>query len=147
MTTNDPALPPPVPRPFPKERRLRRRGDFVRLQPTRTRVHTPHFLLLLGQGPQPSAAARLGVTVTRKVGGAVERNRVKRLVREMFRLWPDLLPAGVDLVVVAKDGSPTLGLADVQREVREVLPLLQRRAREALRGELRRGETPRVTGR
>lgn len=130
----DPALPSPAPRPFPKERRLRRRGDFVRLQPSRTRVHTPHFLLVLGKGPSETTPARLGVTVTRKVGSAVARNRVKRVVREAFRLDPALLPAGVDLVVIAKDGAPALGLADVQREWLEVRPLLQRRAKEALRG-------------
>jgi ribonuclease P protein component len=85
---------------------------------------------LLGAGPSPSAPSRLGVTVTRKVGVAVARNRVKRLVREAFRLAPTLLPAGIDLVVIAKDGAPTLALADVQREWSAVLPLLQRRARE-----------------
>jgi ribonuclease P protein component len=90
---------------------------------------------VLGKGPDAAAASRLGVTVTRKVGSAVERNRVKRVVREAFRLDPGLLPAGVDLIVIAKDGAPTLGLAAVQGEWDGVRPLLQRRAREVLRGE------------
>jgi ribonuclease P protein component len=89
-------------------------------------------VLVVAPGPELTAPSRLGVTVTKKVGTAVRRNRVKRLVREAFRLCPDLLPSGVDLVVIAKDGAPTLGLADVQTEWAAVRPLLLRRAREVL---------------
>lgn len=117
---------------FPKERRLRARRDFVAAQEAGRRVHTPHFVLVVARGPDAAAASRLGVTVTKKVGTAVRRNRVKRLVREAFRLCPDLLPSGIDLVVIAKDGAPTLGLVDVQGELASVRPLLQRRAREVL---------------
>jgi ribonuclease P protein component len=95
-------------------------------------VHTPHFVLVVAPGPLASALSRLGVTVTKKVGTAVRRNRVKRLVREAFRLCPDLLPSGIDLVVIAKEGAPELGLSDVQAEWSAVRPLLQRRAREVL---------------
>ncbi len=117
---------------FPKERRLRARREFVAAQESGRRVHTAHFVLVVAPGPNLSAPSRLGVTVTKKVGTAVRRNRVKRLVREAFRLCPDLLPLGVDLVVIAKDGAPELGLADVQGEWSAVRQLLLRRAREAL---------------
>ncbi len=70
------------------------------------------------------------MTVTRKVGSSVRRNRVKRLVREAFRLDPELLPHGIDLVVIAKDGAPTLALADVQQEWAAVRALLLKRCRE-----------------
>ena len=74
----------------------------------------------------------MGVTVTKKVGTAVKRNRVKRLVREAFRLSPELLPKGIDLVVIAKEGAPTLALKDVHAEWAAVTKLLQRRAAEVL---------------
>lgn len=96
------------------------------------RVHTAHFVLIVGRGPLKEAPARLGITVTKKIGTAVRRNRVKRLVRETFRLDPTLLPSGIDLVVIAKEGAPTLGLADVQGEWDGVRKLLQRRATEVL---------------
>lgn len=118
---------------FPSERRLRARRDFLAAQQAGRRVHTAHFVLVVAPGPEPAQPSRLGVTVTKKVGTAVRRNRVKRLVREAFRLCPDLLPPGIDLVVIAKDGAPELGLADVQAEWGAVRPLLLRRAREVAR--------------
>ena len=115
---------------FPKERRLRTRREYVAAQSSSARVHTPHFVLVLSKGPDAHAPSRLGVTVTRKIGGAVQRNRCKRLVREAFRLDRALLPNGVDFLVIAKDGAPTLRLQDVQAEWARVRSTLQRRAEE-----------------
>ncbi len=81
---------------------------------------------------------RLGLVVARKVGGAVRRNRVKRLCRECFRTWPTLVPVGIDLIVIARPGSPALDLARVRAEWLSVERLLQKRAAEALA----RGATP-----
>ncbi|MDP9001165.1 MAG: ribonuclease P protein component [Myxococcota bacterium] len=123
---------------FGRDRRLRRHAEFVRAQRSGRRVGTPHFTLLVAAQPPglaPSRAprpARLGVVVTRKIGGAVRRNRVKRLCRECFRLWPDLLPTGVDLIVVARPGAHELGLSDVRAEWIAVETMIKRRAAEAL---------------
>lgn len=117
---------------FGRERRLRSRRDILSVQQRGARVHTPHFVLIVAKGPDAAQASRLGVTVTRKIGDAVRRNRVKRVVREAFRLDPTLLPHGVDLLVIAKAGAPLLGLAALRAEWATVRGLLARRAREAL---------------
>jgi ribonuclease P protein component len=118
---------------FGPERRLRKHAEFARAQNDRgtRRVATPHFTLLLAaqQVPGPS---RLGLIVGRRVGGAVERNRVKRLCRECFRASPGLIPDGIDLLVIARDGAPELDLARVRAEWLGVGRLLARRAAEAL---------------
>lgn len=113
-------------------RRLRKHSEFVRAQRGGRRVGTAHFLLLVAPQSRPRRPPRLGIVVTRKLGGAVRRNRIKRLCRECFRLWPDLLPAGVDLVVIARDGADTLRLSEVQAEWQGVRAALKRRAAEAL---------------
>jgi ribonuclease P protein component len=65
------------------------------------RLHGRFFTFLLV--PNGLAASRLGIVASRKFGGAVQRNRAKRLIREMFRqLGPQTTPAAVDLVVIPR---------------------------------------------
>lgn len=120
---------------FGCDRRLRRHAEFVRAQRLGRRVVTAHFTLLVA--PQPGlpvqvSAPRIGFVVGRKVGNAVRRNRIKRVCRECFRLWPDLLPPGVDLVVIARPGAYELDLASVRAEWAGVHRHLRKRAAEAL---------------
>ncbi len=91
---------------FPPELRLRNRREYLRVRETGKKIHTPHFLVYImvrGDGP-----TRLGITCSRKVGGAVVRNRVKRLLREFFRQNISCLPAHADISVIAKRGAHLL---------------------------------------
>jgi len=109
--------------------RIRRRSDYRRVQHGGQRVHTPHFIIILAPGEGHS---RLGITVTRKVASAVGRNRVKRLVREVFRRNRSQFPASYDLVFIAKQGAQDLTYQAVLCEVE--------RARGALRSAARRAQ-------
>jgi len=126
---------------FGQDRRIRRRSEYLRVQAGARRVVTAHFVMLAlvgvvdpenAQSPA-TGPCRLGIVTSKKIGGAVQRNRVKRLCRECFRLWPDFLPAGVDLVVIAKEGSPSLGLADVRGEWESARSRLAKNARDPKR--------------
>ncbi len=118
---------------FGRDRRVRKRREFVHVQGIARRVTTRHYVLLVAaRAPLRAGPARIGMVVTKKIGNAVARNRVKRVGRECFRLWPDWLPEGVDLVVVARQGAETLGLAEVRAEWKDVSGLVRSRAQEAL---------------
>jgi len=87
------------------------------------RMTTEHFVVLLARrDPKRSAdPPRLGVTVSRRVGSAVVRNRVKRGIREWFRRSQALLEARGDLVVIARQGAARLGMREISQELSEVL--------------------------
>lgn len=88
---------------LPKRLRLRRRPEYLAVQRSSHRVVTPHFIVY---GRRNGGATRIGITVSRKVGKANVRNRIKRLVREAFRRNHGALPSGLDLVAVARNERP-----------------------------------------
>ena len=102
---------------LPRTERLRRRIEFTAVQGRGKKIHTESFLVFLLARADGLAPARLGITVSKKVGNAVERNRVKRLVREAFRHTKALFPKGYDVVFVAKKNA--VG-ADLNRVLEEV---------------------------
>jgi len=89
----------------------------VRIQKGALKASSAHFLFLVGASALgPDAEARLGIVVTKKLGNAVVRNRVKRTARETFRKMPDFVPNGVDLVVIARGKAEFLSQAEVESE-------------------------------
>ena len=112
----------------PKRGRLSRSAEFERVY--RQGRSVGNRFLVLYSFPRSSAGEaadgpRLGVSVSRKVGGAVERNRVKRLLREAFGAVAERVPADHDVVVVARpelrELSEREGLDGVTRELSELV--------------------------
>jgi ribonuclease P protein component len=105
---------------FTPDDRLRKSWEFRQVQGKGRKVHTHHYLLIVLPRPQPTTSlrSRLGITVTRKVSpSAVKRNRVKRIVREVFRRNRDLFPSGCDVVVIARKGAPEIGYHEALAEI------------------------------
>jgi ribonuclease P protein component len=73
----------------------------------------------------PAPITRLGISVSRKVGNAVIRNRIKRWLREYFRTHRTTLATGTDLSVIAKPGTATLDHAAIEREFGDALRRLE----------------------
>ena len=109
-----------------RRQRLARSADFDRVY-REGRSHANRYLVVYSfpREADGKEEPRLGVSVGRKVGGAVERNRVKRLLRDAFWSVADELPDGHDFVVVARPESGELasreGEPGVERSLRELL--------------------------
>lgn len=117
------------PQGLPKAARLLTRADYDRASRGAASVTTPHFKIVRGRGQ--GEGARLGLIVPRKVGGAVARNRVKRRLREWFRVTRPDLPSRMDLIVIARPGADRLSFAAL---VAEVSGALERAGRGGGRG-------------
>lgn len=104
----------------------------MRVQAHGERATSRHFVLLVAAGVA-GMPSRLGIVATRKVGNATVRNRIKRLCRECFRLWPDFVPDGIDLVVIARDGAGELDLGRVRTEWARARPALLERCKRVLK--------------
>jgi ribonuclease P protein component len=108
---------------LPREARLRRRSEFSRIQRRGARVHTGAFTIIVetSDGARP----RIGCAISRKVGNAVVRNRVRRLLKEIFRRCAGELPA-IDLVFVAKPEAAVIAERGFHAMADELLPAIGR---------------------
>ena len=111
---------------FRPRQRLRTGAEFDTVSKSGARLDGRLFLLLAA--PNGRAFDRLGLAVSRRVGGAVERNRARRLLREAFRRLGLAGAPGLDLGVVARAPLARHGQAEVDRELRERLLRIRRRA-------------------
>lgn len=107
-----------------KRRRLSRSGDFDRVYRD-GRSHANRFLVVYSFPRAGGDEPRLGISVGRKVGGAVARNQVKRMLRDAFWACGESLPDGHDFVIVARPEMAAVaadrGAAGVEEELRSVL--------------------------
>ncbi len=98
-----------------KEDRVRLSSQYRRIMAAGARYRTRYFHIRMLHNQV--GRIRLGITVSRKVGTACVRNRIKRRLREYFRLNRDKMPAGTDLVFVATKAAATLETDRLQEEL------------------------------
>ncbi len=103
--------------------RLTDRRDFVRVQSEGRRFRSGHIAVLVLPTPDapPGCPPRVGFTVSRKVGNAVVRNRVRRRLRELARLHSPCLSPSFDYVVIAYPAAAAADFARLRDELGDLL--------------------------
>ncbi len=110
---------------FSRESRLVTPGQFQQVFKTPSRFGSSHFTILIT--PNTSQNCRLGLAIAKKrVKLAVQRNRVKRLVRESFRLHQHNLP-NIDMVVMVKSGIDNLDNATITKQLEKIWRKIEQR--------------------
>lgn len=99
---------------FEKSGRLRKRVEFTSVAANGSKLYLPDFIIV--KAASKFSWPRIGITVSRKVGNSVFRNRIKRLVREFFRNNRDLF-LSADYNIIARSGAVKLGFDDVCQEL------------------------------
>jgi len=107
---------------FRTRERIRRRPEFKQVYERGARIHSRYSTVFLL--PNGTDVGRLGIAATRKLGGAVQRNRAKRLIREVFRR--NKIAPGFDVVVVPKRDLLDASLSTLEADYRN---LVERRLR------------------
>jgi ribonuclease P protein component len=100
---------------FPRRMRLLRPADFSRVYDCRQSAAAGPLVLYASANAADTAAIRLGLSVSRRIGNAVVRNRWKRRLRETFRAVRAGLPAGNDFIIVVRSGEPPAGAEAARR--------------------------------
>lgn len=102
-----------------KEEKLLKSIEFKSALSRGSGTSTEHFKVLIC--PNTLSRWRLGITASRKIGSAVKRNRVKRLLREFFRLHKLQLPLSTDILFIAKPGADKLDYKGLRDELTCIL--------------------------
>jgi ribonuclease P protein component len=113
---------------FPRTLRLLHRTEFLKVQSQGRKVVVEPLLALAL--PNGRGITRLGLTVSTKVGNAVVRARLRRQLREVFRKRRALLPPGLDLVLIPRQGAAEAGLDGLSRAFASIAEALSRPRKE-----------------
>ena len=100
---------------LPRSARLKRPADFARVYAVRRSASSGPLVLYAAKNALPGEPVRLGMSVSRRIGTAVVRNRWKRRLREAYRAVRPALPPGNDLVIVVRSGEPPAGAAGTRQ--------------------------------
>ena len=109
---------------FPKQVRLRKQAEFDRV--FGSKAYAADDVLVVNGGINEDGLTRIGLSVSRRVGNAVVRNRWKRLIREAFRTQQADMPKGIDLVARPRRGA-TPELAAIRRSLQSLAERIARR--------------------
>jgi len=114
---------------FPRTARLLKHSDFERVYQQGRRHFSPHMTVFFLR--QAEGSARIGFTVGRVLGGAAERNRIKRRLREAVRLRRSALRGAVDVVINPKRSVMTLEFAQLLDEIGRAFDVIAKRLAQA----------------
>ncbi|MGD8290557.1 MAG: ribonuclease P protein component [Desulfobacterales bacterium] len=109
---------------FTKADRILKRHEFIALSKSGRKIQNESFIAVFA--PSRQGHSRLGITVTKKVGGAVKRNRIKRLVREFFRLNRQFLSGEWDINIIAKNQIADITSEDAYHSLRNIFDRISR---------------------
>ncbi|WP_152446697.1 ribonuclease P protein component [Bacillus sp. THAF10] len=106
-----------------KEQRIKKNTDFQHVFRKGKSMANRQFVVYAVKKEEQDTY-RIGLSVSKKIGNAVMRNRIKRLIREAVHASKDKIPAGVDLVIIARKPTTEMSLEEITKSLQHVLKRL-----------------------
>lgn len=109
---------------FPKNERLLKRGSFLKLSRFGRKIHTRYFIAAMLDAE--TDRTRIGITVSKKVGNAVERTRIKRIIREYYRKNRDAISGNRDINIIARKYVASRSNGEVRDELGKLFKKIEK---------------------
>ena len=103
---------------FRRADRVYQKQDYAAAYKSGKRIETSHFAIIIRSNGL--GRPRMGISISRKIAGAVKRNRIKRLVRELFRLHKSCFSTSNDYIFSVRRLPPSLNYQDIERELKDL---------------------------
>jgi ribonuclease P protein component len=104
---------------YRKADRLLRRKQYLKLNALGRPIHSNYFIVLTA--PNKQECSRIGITVSKRVGNAVARNRIKRQIREVYRHQKENFPQSLDIHIIVKSNVSGLDSDELRHQIKRII--------------------------
>ncbi len=104
---------------------IKKHSEYVNIQSDCKKFYSKYFIVLYQKKNLQNTEFRLGITVSKKVGNAVTRNKIKRRIKSFYRQTKDIMLNNIDFILIAKNNSSGSKWIDFQNDLNRILQKLE----------------------
>ena len=104
---------------------IKKHSEYLQIQKDCKKIYSKYFIVLYQKKNLQNTEFRLGITVSKKVGNAVTRNKTKRRIKSFYRQTKDIMLNNIEFILIAKKNSPESEWIDFQNDLNRIIQKLE----------------------